>query len=155
MGDDRSTVRIDAEQVNEMVKRHPYVEPILQAVLTHDVPFMPIRQGTKPFEVPSTEKPWILFLQDDPKPGNRSLGPDGFDRRSLESAIQASSLAVVMACDPIEDFYALVADEATVNHNNAMLVETWLTHEDQWTRLIKRIKPDIQLALGTVRSGRA
>ena len=155
MTDDKPITHIDSAQALEAIKQAPHLAPIFQAVLKDDVHVLNIHQGTRPFDIPSTGRPWILFIEDDPKPGNRSLGPDGFDQRSLEAAIQVVSLAAVMACDPITEIYARVAHEAAAQHNNAVLIETWLTHENQWTGFIKKIGPDIQLVVGSVQSGLA
>ncbi len=152
---DKRIIRIGADEAIETLKQAPYLAPFLKAILENDIHVLPIDQGIKPFGIPSMGRPWIVVIQDDPKPGNLSLGPEGFDRKSLEAAIQAATLAAVMACDPIMEIYATVANEAAVKHNNAILVETWLTHESQWTKLIKKTNPDIQLTLGTVESGRA
>lgn len=155
MTEDVPVPRLGADEVIEAIKQDPYLAPIYQAMLKDDVHVLPISQGIEPFDLPSTGQPWIVFIQDDPKPGNLSLGPEGFDRKSLETAIQAATLAAVMASDPIAEIYGRVANEAVVRHNNAVLIETWLMHEDQWTDLIKSTKPDIQLAVGSVPSGHA
>ena len=154
MTDDTQTIRITADQVKETIKQAPHLAPIHQAVLKHDAHVLLIKQDTNPFDPPEKGRPWIVFIQDDPKPGKLSLGPDGFDRGSLEAAIKASSVSVVMACEPITELYARAAS-AAIDHSNVVFIETWLTHEDQWTSLIKETKPDIKLLVGSVRPGRA
>jgi hypothetical protein len=155
MTDDMPITRLSADEAIEAIRQAPHLAPIFQAMFKDNVHVLPINQGVEPFDFPSAGRPWILLIQDDPEPGNLSLGPEGFDRKSLETAIQAATLAAVVAGDPITEIYARVASEAAHSHNNAVLIETWLTHESQWTSLIKETKPDIQLVLGTVQSGQA
>ena len=155
MTDDMPINLIDANQAREAIRQSPHLEPILQAMLKDDVPVLLINQGIEPFNIPSAGRPWIVLIQDDPAPGNLSRGPEGFDRKSLETAIQAATLAVVVACDPTKEAYARAADEAVVRHNNAVLIETWLTHGVQWADFIKKTSPDICLVVAAVPSGQA
>ena len=154
MTDDMPITHLGVDEAMEAIRRAPYLAPILQAILKDDVHVLQISQGIEPFNIPSAGRPWILWLHDDPA-DHATLGPDGFDKKSLEIATQAATLAVVIACEPIAELYAKVANEAAVKHNNAILVDTWLAHDDAWCKFIKAVDEDIHLAVGTARSSRA
>ena len=111
-----------------------------------------MNQGRSPFDLPSTDRPTIILVGDDVEAAH---GPDGFDRQSLRSLVQAAHLAVVVSCAALPVFYSAGAFVAAVGHRSALIVETRPAQELPWIAFIRSVCPEIPILVGTVKGGRA
>ncbi len=124
-----------------------HLRPMYLAVRDHGVSFAVVTQRAGRFAFPS-DKPVVALLGDDL---DEALGPAGFHLKSVRRFVASCEGAVIIACDPQPRLYIAAATVAVMLRRNAVIIETRSEHEADWVDLIRSIKPDIRMLLGTVR----
>lgn len=124
-----------------------HLRPFYRAVRDAGISFATVLQHAGRFSFPS-DKPVIALLGDDM---HEALGPAGFNRKSVRRFVATCAVAVVVACDAQPRFYAMAAHAAVCLRCNVVIVETRSEHEVDWIDLIRSIRPDIRMLVGTVR----
>ena len=123
-----------------------HLRHVYRAVRDGAVTFGFVTQRSGRFAFPS-RLPVIAIFGDDL---DEALGPAGFHRKSVRRFVASCAGAVVIACDAQPPLYHAAA-AAVVLRRNVVLVETRSEHEADWIDLIRSIKPDIRMLVGTVR----
>lgn len=130
-----------------------HLHPIILAVRDHQVGMLFVSQGPQIFRIPSSprRRAAVAIIGDDM---HRSVGPDRFHLPSVRRLIRTCQAFAIISSAAPTDVYAAMGAVA-VGGRNAMIVETQLAHEFQWTALIQKLAPGRPLILSTVKGGQA
>ncbi len=122
-----------------------HLRPILLAAADGLIGFGRVEQHRGPFRFPET-RPVVLIVADDVE---ISVGPSGFDRKSLRRFLKSAGSAVVVsgAAEPLAYGAAVIA--AIGLGRGALVVESREAHEPAWLDLIKKVRPDLPVLLST------
>src|SRR5262245_50947637 len=74
----------------------------------------------RPFDVPR-QAPWLAIIGDDL---DRSLGPGGYDGRSLRRLVEKIGCAAVVAAEPLVEAYASIAAVVMTSGRPGLIIET-------------------------------
>jgi hypothetical protein len=122
-----------------------YMRPILLAVRDDSVSLWLVPPGQEPISPPGDAVSIVIVCDD----WNEPLGPNGFHKDSVGQFIERCDSAVIVACEPVPDAYALAAAALLLNRN-VLLVETQTDQEENWASFIESHRPDISLIVATV-----
>jgi hypothetical protein len=140
--------RLD-EMAARMSDRAPHLLGIVTAVRDFGAQFMFVPQMSTPMmkELNVAQRPFIAIVGDDT---DRAVGPEYFDKPSLERLIGMADIAAVVACEPRRDVYGGLSMLAGLFGHNALIVETRPEQEIPWTQAIQAAKPNLPLIICTV-----
>lgn len=102
-------------------------------------------------ELAKAQQPFIALLGDDT---DRAVGPNFFDKSSLDRLIGMVDAAAVIASAPRADVYNTVGSLAVLLARNVLIVETRPEQEIAWTQAIQRVRPCLPTLLCTVETAR-
>jgi hypothetical protein len=128
-------------------RKAPHLIPIANAIKDHDCGLAIVLPHAGAFRLPN-DRPVILTIGDDHK---TCEGPTAFHRPSLRRFIKTCRVAAIVACGPLEQIYRTVTNDAVYLRRNVLIVETRSEHEADWYDFLTKIKPNLSLAIGTVR----
>lgn len=139
------------EVLNESLRAtQPHLRPILFAVRDKGCRHLFVMQGPQPFPVEPSGAPVIAIIGDDTV---RSVGPDGFHRKSLRRLVKSAAVAVVMV-GLSDEAYLEAASWAVLKRKNVVIVETRTAHELVWTGFLRDLNPDLGVLVVLDRSER-
>ena len=129
----------------------PHLSGILQMVRHCGVQLLIIPQLRHAMSqaVANAKRPFIALVGDD---AERSVGPDFFDRPSLDRFIGMADAAAVISSAARADVYNAVGSMAVLLARNVLIVETSLEQEIAWTKAIQRVSPCLPTIICTVKA---
>jgi hypothetical protein len=125
-----------------------HLVPILDAVIDFGCAHLLVTQGKngKIGPLPSA-KPIITVIGDDL---HVSLGPNGF-HPSIRKLFRSADAAVIVACAPEPELYAIAAAVAVLKRRHVVLVESRTERELEWCEFAKRHLRTDRIVLCAVR----
>jgi hypothetical protein len=154
---DDSRTCVNRAQLDEMIARTgqhaPHLTPVIEVVRDFGSRLLLVPQTTEAMTeaLDVAERPFIAIVADDT---DRAVGPDHFDRASLDRLIGMADGAAVVASAPRADVYDRLSALAALFARNILIVETRPEQEIGWIKAIQQAKADLPLIVCTVEATR-
>jgi hypothetical protein len=127
-------------------KMPPYLNPVLDAVMSFGCGHLMIAQRCGHFDVP-TEHPVIAIVGDDL---DESLGPTGFHIHSIERLVRGAAADMIVSSAATDEVYGASASVAVIGRHNVIIIETRLEQGSRWLDFVNAANPWLLILLSTV-----
>ena len=129
----------------------PHLRPIYRAMRDARIGHTLVSQHAGPFRLPNIPgRPWVVVLGDD---AELAFGPSAFHLPSVSEFTKSCSSAAVVSGSPLVETYRRATTHAALKRENVVIVETRSRFEIEWVRLLKAIKPELDVLLQTYHEG--
>jgi hypothetical protein len=127
----------------------PHLVTLIMVVRDFGVQLMIVPQASTPMmeDLAPARRPFVAIIGDDT---DRAVGPDYFDKPSLDRLIGMADIAAVVASAPRRDVYDGLGSLAALYGRNALIVEIRPEQEIPWAQAIQAVKPNLPLIVCTV-----
>ena len=126
---------------------------IVRMIRDYGVRLLILPQLSRPLteELALAQRPFIALIGDDT---DRALGPDYFDRASLDRLFGMVEAAAVISSAAHADVYDMIGSLAALLGLNVLIVETRPAQEIAWTKALQRVNPHLPIVICTVEAPR-
>lgn len=144
--------RLDALATKASVDA-PHLAGILQLVRDCGVQLLIVPQQAYAIRdvVAEARRPFVAIIADDT---DRAVGPDFFEKASLDRFLGLADAAAVISSAARADVYNAVGSLAALLARNVIIVETRPEQEIAWTKALQRVSPCLPTVVCTVEATR-
>ncbi len=148
-----SRAKLKRAQLDELIastsQASAHLNPVFRAMRDFGVKLLIFQQssGCLIDLLDVVERPFIAIVGDDT---DRAVGPDTFDRTSLNRLIQMADRAAVVAGAPDPGVYEGLSALAASLGYNILIIETQPEQEIAWIKAVEQAKADLPLVVCSV-----
>lgn len=135
-----------------VTEKAPHLLPVVHAIRDHGVGFLVIPQRATGLDrgLKLLERPFIVMVGDDT---DCALGPDQYDRTTLDRLIGMADGVAIISCAPPPEAYSSIALMAMAQRNG-LIIETRPEQKIAWTNRVQAVCPEMPILLCTVKGPR-